>query len=307
MRGLMALLLASFVLTCAGATPVAAQDMPLSQVLIDGQGWELVADGFQFTEGPAADDAGNVYFTDVRSSKIYRIDAVTGKVSEFVAESDRTNGLMFGPGNQLYGCCGGKQQIVKISPQGQFTTLAENASCNDLAVRANGGVYYTDPVNKKVWYITPLGEKHVVDLGIDRPNGVILWPDGGTLVVADTLGPHLWTFRVEPNGALAHKQPYYTLRMTPGQTGSGADGMTVDTDGRLYVATHAGLQVFDPTGRMSGVILKPQNKFLSNATFGGPKFDWLYVTCSDGVYRRPTKVQGVRFKKSEPNQNPAAP
>ncbi len=164
-------------------------------------------------------------------------------------------------------------------------------------------VYFTDPLNKKVWYVSPQGKKRVVDEGIERPNGLILWPDQGTLVVADTLGPYLWTFRVEPDGSLSHKQPYYTLRMVPGQMGSGADGMTVDAFGRLYVATHAGLQVFDPTGRMSGVILKPQNKFLSNVAFGGPNLGTLYVTCSDKVYRRPTKVRGVRYHKA-PGEKP---
>ena len=272
----------------------AAQDMPLSQVLIDGQGWELVADGFEFTEGPAANAEGQLYFTDVRAGKIYRLNASTGQPEVFVEQSDRTNGLMFGPGGKLFGCCGGKQQIVSIDSAGKFTPIATDAPCNDLAVTRAGGVYYTDPLNQKVWYVNPQGKKRVVDTGIARPNGVILWPDEGTLVVADTLGSHLWTFRVEADGSLKYKQPYYSLRMVPGQNGSGADGMTVDSDGRLYVSTHAGLQVLDPTGRMSGVILKPQDKFLSNVTFAGPDFSTLYVTCSDKLYRRSTKVQGVR-------------
>ncbi len=280
-----------------------AQDMPLSQVLIDGQDWELVAEGFEFTEGPAADEKGNLYFTDVRAGKIHRVDAASGQVEVFVEQSDRTNGLMFGPANKLYGCCGGRQEIVTIDSRGNFTTLAAEAPCNDLVVTREGAVYFTDPLNKKVWYVSPQGKKRVVDEGIERPNGLILWPDQGTLVVADTLGPYLWTFRVEPDGSLSHKQPYYTLRMVPGQMGSGADGMTVDAFGRLYVATHAGLQVFDPTGRMSGVILKPQNKFLSNVAFGGPNLGTLYVTCSDKVYRRPTKVRGVRYHKA-PGEKP---
>jgi sugar lactone lactonase YvrE len=132
-----------------------------------------------------------------------------------------------------------------------------------------------------------------VDEGIEQPNGIILWPDEGTLVVADTAGPYLWTFRIEADGGLAHKQTYYTMRLEPGRRESGADGMTVDSAGRLYVATYAGLQMFDPTGRLGGVIRKPQDAFLSNVAFGGPRLDTLYVTCSDKVYSRKIKATGV--------------
>ena len=274
------------------ARSAAAQDMPLSGVLLDGEGWELVADGFKFTEGPAADAAGNVFFTDVPASKIYKIDAA-GAVSLFAENTERTNGLMFGPGGLLYGCQNGKRRIVTFDSAGKVAVVAEDVSCNDIAVTRGGGVYFTDPGNSQVWYVSPGGKKRVVDKGIERPNGVILWGKEGTLVVADTRGKHLWAFRIEKDGSLTHKQPYYTMRLRPGRTQSGADGMTVDARGRLYVATHAGLQMFDTTARLGGVILKPQNKFLSNATFGGPKFDTLYVTCTDKVYRRRTKTKGV--------------
>jgi sugar lactone lactonase YvrE len=272
-----------------------AQDMSLAQILIEGQDWELVAEGFRFTEGPAADAQGNLYFTDVPESKIYKYDAASQKVSLFVSDSQRTNGLMFGPGGKLYGCRNGAQQIALFDSSGTATPLADGVPSNDLVVTRAGRVYFTDPQNQRVWRVDPSGEKTVVDEGIERPNGIILWPDEGTLVVADSLGDKLWTFRVETDGRLAFKQPYYALRTPPGQTASGADGMTVDTAGRLYVATRVGLQVFDPTGRLSGVIRKPQEKSLSNVTFAGPKFDTLYVTCTDKVYRRKTKATGVLY------------
>lgn len=271
-----------------------AQDMALSGVLIDGEGWELVAEGFDFTEGPAADEHGNLFFTDIPKNRIHKLDA-QGKLSVFVEQSHATNGLMFGANDRLYGCQQGMRRIVVFDSSGATTTIADDVDCNDLVVHRNGGVYFTDPGNKRVWYVNPQGEKRIVDEGIGNPNGIILWPDQGTLVVADTTGENLWAFRIEQDGSLAFKQPYYTMRLANAQTGSGADGMTVDTAGRLYVATHAGIQMFDPTGRLGGVILKPQPAFISNVAFGGEKLDTLYVTASDKLYRRKTKATGLFY------------
>lgn len=275
------------------AQTLIAQDMPLRQVLIDGEGWQLVSKGHKFTEGPAADAKGNVYFTDVPASRIHRIDAKTGKVTLFAENTARTNGLMFGPDGRLYGCSNGEKKIVAYSSDGKFETIAEGVNSNDLVVASNGGIYFTDPSNRQVWYVTPkTRKKRVVAKGF-RPNGIILWPKEGTLVVTDSEKPHLWTFRIEPDGSLKHRERYYTpLVVPPGRRSPGSDGMAVDDVGRLYVATHAGLQMIDTTGRPSGTILKPQRRFLSNVCFGGPGFQYLYVTCSDKVYRRRVKPTG---------------
>lgn len=278
------------------ASPADAKDMPLSELLIEGEGWELVAEGYKFTEGPAADGQGNLYFSDIPNNRIHKIDA-DGKVSVFVEDSHATNGLMFGPDGRLYGCQNGKERIVAFDAEGNAEAIAEGVHCNDLVVTHQGGVYFTDPPGKRVWYVDPKGQKRVVADDVGRPNGIILWADQGTLVVTDSTRPVLWTFRVESDGNLAFKEPYYPPRVLPGRQVAGSDGMTVDTDGRLYLASYAGLQVFDTQGRLSGVLDKPQPAFLSNVTFGGPDLAYLYVTCSDKVYRRKTNARGVLFFK----------
>jgi sugar lactone lactonase YvrE len=279
-----------------GLVPLAAvaQDMALRDVLIDGQGWERVAEGFTFTEGPAVDLSGNLYFTDVFRSKIYRLDA-QGKPEVFVDQSFATNGLMFGPDGRLYGCQNGKKRIVAYDSAGQETPIAQDVQSNDLVVTRTGGIYFTDPENHQLWYIPPKGEKRVVDRGLRFPNGLKLWPDQGTLVVADMKGANLWAFRIEADGSLKFKQPYYTMQVPAGKLESGADGMAVDSAGRIYVATQSGLQMFDPTGRLCGVIAKPQNAWLSNVTFAGKNLDTLYVTSSNKVYKRKVKATGLRY------------
>jgi gluconolactonase len=289
------LAIACFLLAAALLLPAAAvaQDMSLSDVLLDGAGWQLVSEGHKFTEGPAPDSRGNVFFVDVPESRIFRIDAETGKVSVFVDGSGKASGLMFGPEGRLYACQSETKQIVWYDTAGKEHVLAKDIPVNDLVVDRQGGVYVTDMGGKQVWHVSPNGEKRVVASGF-TPNGLILWRDGGTLVVADWDEPDLRTFRVETDGGLKYGEKYYgPLQMPFGQEKPGSDGLTCDDDGRVYVCTHAGLQMFDPTGRLCGAIVKPQNKFLSNVAFGGKHFDMLYVTCSDKVYSRKTRVRGT--------------
>lgn len=277
-----------------------SQDMPITQVLIDGEAWQVLGDGYGFTEGPAVDRDGNVYFTDIPNSRIHRID-VDGKVSVFAENTAKTNGLMFGPDGLLYGCRNGERKIVAyhVDGSGKVDTIAEDVDSNDIAVAADGSIWFTDPPNRRVWHVAPDRSKRVVAEGF-RPNGLILWPGQGTLVVTDSEQPHLWTFRVQPDGSLAHRDRYYMpLQLASGKDRPGSDGMTVDSANRLYVATHAGIQMFDPTGRLGGTILKPQRRFLSNVCFGGPGHGYLYATCSDKVYRRKVKPTGAAYSRNK--------
>lgn len=289
---LLVLLMFQLCFVCAVTSD--AQDMPLSQVLIPSEGWELVGQGYQFTEAPAVDSKGNLYFADVAGNKIYRLNE-EGKPDVFVEDSARTSGLMFGADGKLYGCQNGGRKIVAYDAEGNAETIVDDVDCNDLVVARNGSIYFTDPKHKQVWYVSPDREKKVVDEGIELPNGIILWGDQQTLVVSDTRTLKLWAFKIQEDGSLKFKQPYYSMQGVVGRNDSGADGMTVDKAGRLFVTTYAGLQVFDTQGRLSGVISKPQEKFLSNVVFGGPDLMTLYVTSTDKVYRRKTKVQGIRF------------
>ena len=281
-------------MVCLSVLPARAQDMRLADILIDGQDWELVAEGFAFTEGPAVDLKGNLYFTDVFRSKIYRLNE-QGKAEVFVDQSFGTNGLMFGPDGRLYGCQNGKKRIVAYDSAGKDTPIAEDVKSNDLVVNRQGAIYFTDPENQQIWYVSPKGEKRVVERGLGYANGIALSPDQGTLVVADMKGFNLWAYRVEPDGGLKFKQPYYAARCPSGKIDSGADGIKIDAAGRLYVTSHLGLQVLDPTGRYCGLITKPQNAWLSNVVFAGPALDTMYVTCTNKVFKRKVNAKGLRY------------
>ncbi|MSR59318.1 MAG: SMP-30/gluconolactonase/LRE family protein [Planctomycetaceae bacterium] len=294
-----AALAAGFLLPAFGSF-AGAQDLSLATVLIDGENWQLVADGYQFTEGPAVDQEGQVYFSDIPASRIYKID-LEGKVSLFADATANTNGLMFGPDGLLYGCRNGEKQIATYDSQAKVQIVADEVSSNDLVVLGDGGLYFSDPTGGRVWYVSPEHKKRIVAEGL-RPNGVILWPDQGTLVITEAIEPVLWTFRVEPDGSLTGKDRYYgPLQMLPGSERTGADGMTVDAVGRLYVTTRVGLQMFDPIGRLGGTIARPHSGPLANVCFGGPNLDTLYVTAGDKVFKRRTQARGVRYAKTKAN------
>ncbi len=249
-------------------------------------------------KGPAVDLAGDLYFTDTLSSKIHRLNPegnATDKAEVFVDQSFRTNGLMFGPDGRLYACQDGKQRIVAYDSSGKEQTIAENVHSNDIVVARDGGIYFTDPPGKQVWYIPPGGKPRVVDTGLGYANGLILSPDQRTLVVADMNGTNLWAYTIEPDGDLTDKQPRYTLRIPEGKDNSGADGMTIDSQGRIYCTSHLGLQVFDSDGTLIGIIDKPQKSWLANAVFAGPQLDTLYVTSRNKIYKRKINAQGIRY------------
>lgn len=268
----------------------------LQEILAPGQGWELVADGYRFTEGPAVNARGEVFFNDVPASKTYRI-GLDGKVSLFLSDTKNGDGQAFGPDGRLYTVAGGANQIVAHDADGKGSVIASGFRGNDLVVRHDGGIYVTHPGwngsdPSQVWYIDPQGNKRVVDRGLKFSNGITLSPDQSLLYVSDTKSHWVYSYQIQSDGALGYKQKYFHLHVPDTADDSGADGMRTDRDGRLYVATRLGIQVCDQAGRVNCIIPTPNGK-IANLCFGGKDFDVLYALCGDRVYKRPLKVKGA--------------
>ncbi len=273
----------------------------ITEILDPGQDWEIVGQGYKMTEGPAVDREGNVYFCDAGASRIYKVNA-GGKVELFKEDTGGATGLMFGGDGRLYAAENARKRVVAYGTDGKISVLATGVEPNDLAVTSKGGVYFTDSPAQKVWYIDPAGAKRVVfdassNDAILLPNGVRLTPDEAFLVVADTVGRSAWSFRIEPDGSLEDGQPFYRLEIpddvSSGPLRSGADGMTFDSTGHLYVATKMGVQICDQPGRVVGIIRTPGAHDISNLVFGGADLQTLYATGRDSVYRRRLRRKGV--------------
>lgn len=292
------LLLSTFTVILA-ATRLLAQnlagDEALSKVLIEGEGWREIASGFGMTDAACSDVEGNFYFSDLPKALLHKITP-DGTVSVLMAGGPQISGLKFGPDGRLYACTQGpKKQVIAIAlPAKEITVLADNVQPNDLIVSANGFVYFTETPKGQVTGIdVKVGKVFTAAKKLNAPNGITLSPDGGTLAVSEYRGSNVWAYRVNTDGTLDAGAPYMTLRTPIGKSESAGDGMTVDSMGRYYVTSALGIQMFDWTGRMGGVIARPQNKGTVSCAFAGPHLEYLYACSSDKVYRRKMQAHGA--------------
>lgn len=276
----------------------------LPPVIAEGAEVTLLAEGFKFTEGPASDAAGNVYFTDQPNDRIHRW-SVEGKLTTFKDPAGRSNGLYFTPDGKLIACADGNNELWRIdTADGKVEVLLKDFAGkrlngpNDVWVRPDGGLYFTDPFYKRpywsheaseqpgqyVYYLAKnSGKPVVVADDLQQPNGIVGTADGKTVFVADIKAGKTWRYTVGPEGTLTEKHLFCSM---------GSDGMTLDSEGNLYL-TGKGVTVFNKAGEQTGHI--PVNEsWTANICFGGKDFDTLYITAMDSLYAVRTKVKGVR-------------
>ncbi|MSU77756.1 MAG: SMP-30/gluconolactonase/LRE family protein [Gemmataceae bacterium] len=264
---------------------------------------------FKFTEGPAADTKGNVYFTDIPDEKIYKVD-LEGKLSVFVEKSNHANGLMFNSKGELVACeMDGQLVAYDVATKKKRTVIDKHDgnrfnAPNDLVIDKNDGIYFTDPSfrapkpfpQKKLGVYFTAGDGKVTRLidDLPNPNGVILSPDEKTLYVIPSSQSDMMAYPIESPGKIGKGRVFCTLQQPGGKKGNGGgDGLTVDTKGNLYITSGLGLQVYDPAGKLLGIIAFPEGP--ANVTFGGAKFDTLYVTARTSLYTVQMEVTGHLF------------
>jgi enterochelin esterase family protein len=274
--------------SCAAASSAAEQGK-IADLLGAENAWEVAVEGLGFADGLSYDAEGNVYFADLRGGNagVYRLspDGTKTKLT-----SGGRSGTRPGPDGKLY-ACGGKTLVAIDVKDGKLTTVADNLGTNDLAVSKSGYAYIT---GKQVTAVNlKTGEARAADTGITSPNGIGL-TTGGTLYVSDYGGLNVFAFKVNEDGTLSDKKPVMTLKAPPDKpTVAGGDGMTLDVEGRCYVTSALGLQVFNSAGKLIGILPKPGNGPLVSAGFGGKGLSTLYVACGDKIYKRPTMTRGM--------------
>ena len=257
---------------------------------------EKLADGFVFTEGPAADSEGNIYFSDIPNNRIHKW-SLEGKLSTFRENSGGANGLYFDKDGNLLACEGGNRLVTRISPKGEITVLANSYdgkklnSPNDLWIDPQDGVYFTDPRYGKeddleqdgfhVYYL-PSGGKELTCVINDlvKPNGIIGTKNGKNLYVADAGAGKTYVYKTQPDGSLTDRK-----LAAP----EGSDGMTLDEKGNLYL-TRAEVVVYAPSGEKIASIAVPERP--ANVTFGGKDRQTLFITARKGFYSVQMNARG---------------
>ncbi len=277
---------------------VAAQVSDAS-IVVPGAKPEKVADGFTFTEGVASNDRGDVYFSDIPANRIHFYDhAGFGKI--FLENSNRANGLHVDQSGNIIACEGAEGgRLVQVSPEGDVIVMADGYdgksfnSPNDLWESPNGGFYMSDPRygrsrdnlpqdGEHVYYITR-DQKKVVRVTDDlvRPNGVTGSADGSILYVADHGAGKTYRYTILKDGTLSDKQLF---------ADEGSDGMTIDSQGNVYL-TNSAVKVYNPAGRLIETIEVPESP--TNVCFGGKDNKTLYITARTSVYKLEMKVKRV--------------
>lgn len=288
---------------------LAEQDSKIPGIGPVGKPVKLFTD-FKFTEGPAFDLKGNLYFTDIPDNKIYKVNS-KGKLSVFLEPSNFCNGLMLDGANNLLACeMDGRLVSINLKNK-KVTPLATeyqgkrfNAP-NDLVIDRTGGVYFTDPHYRApeplpqgktaVYYRSADGKVTRLVDNLKAPNGVILSPDEKTLYVIPSMQKEMWAYPVTSPGKIGKGRVFCTLQQQEGykEPGRGGDGLTIDTKGNLYITSGLGLQVFSPEGKLLGIIPVPEKP--ANVTFGGKDNASLFITARNSLYRIDTKAKGHRF------------
>ncbi len=273
---------------------------------IIAKGAKLVklADGFSFTEGPASDESGNVFFTDQPNNKILKW-SVDGKLSVFLTPSGRSNGLCFDQFGYLIACADMDNQLWSINKNREHTVLVKDYQGkllngpNDLWIDPSGGIYFTDPLyprpywtrdsemqqdGEHVYYLLPDRSNLVgVVHDLKKPNGIVGTPDGTSLYVADIGAGKTYVYHINADGKLSNRQLFAPM---------GSDGMTIDNKGNVYL-TGDGVTVFDPKGQQIAHI-PVEAKWTANVCFGGKDRNTLFITATEGLYSLETRVRGVQ-------------
>ena len=277
-----------------------------TSIIAPGAKLEKLSGDFQFAEGATCDARGNVFFTDQPNNRIMEW-SVNGKVTTFLQPAGRANGMYFEPNGNLLVCADEKTELWEITPDGKNTVLAKEFQGkalngpNDVWMRPDGALYFTDPFYKRDWWDynqPPQGTEQVFFLSADRktmkrvtidlvqPNGIIGTPDGKKLFVADRRENKTWAYDIQPDGGLTNK----TLRAE-----MGSDGMTLDTDGNLYLSGR-GVFVFDRAGKQIGHIAVPE-RWVGNLCFGGQDKRTLFIAASKGLYSIRLTTTGANAAK----------
>ena len=281
------------------SSPGPAQD---ASPVVEGAKLTKLAGGFKFTEGPAPDADGNVYFTDQPNDRILKW-STDGKLTTFLEPCGRSNGLCFDKHGMLWACADEKNELWKIDVKTKQKTVVVKDfggkllnGPNDVWVRPDGGAYFSDPFYKRpywkrgpeeqdkrgLYFLSAKGILTRVDGDYKQPNGLIGTPDGKRLYAADIGAGKTYQYDIQDDGSLKNRRPFCA---------QGSDGMTIDEAGNVYFTLGKAVTIYDRSGKKVATIPVPENA--TNVCFGGKEMTTLFITAGASLYSIPMKVKGA--------------
>ena len=281
--------LSGLIAVCSlAAAPAPAPDL----VFAADSAWEVVSSGHRFAEGMTWDADGHFYFTDVPAAQLYKIDRTSGEKSLLDGATGRANGIAFGPDGRLYGCASGDRCIYAWDPKTwQKTKIAAGTASNDIAILADGTIFYTEPATKLVWRLS--AKTFTRDVGVKlgwEPNGIALSRDEKTLLVAEFNADTVHGFAIGAGAVVSDSDRRVYQLAVPSDGVGRLDGMWALTDGRLLIGTTLGTQIAPAIGSHDTarhlVIPSPQGRPRNNYVRLSPDGAWMYTAYAADILRR---------------------
>jgi sugar lactone lactonase YvrE/enterochelin esterase-like enzyme len=268
----------------------------LQEILIKGEPWKKVGDTYGHIGGLTVDRQGEVIFSDTDADKLYRVET-DGRVTAFVADARKVGALTVGADGTLYGASEATGEVVAFDADGKSRVIADGLPGHGLVATRSGGLYVSVPgpagaSDSKIWYVSPTGQKTLVDQGLKGAAGMAISADDWILNVSDNRSHFVYSYKINPDGTLTDREPFNWLYVPDTADTSSADGIAVDQKNRLFVATNMGLQTCGLQGSSDALLPSPGGT-TTGVVFGGADFDTLYVACGHEIFSRKVKSRGI--------------
>ena len=266
------------------------------EILIPGEGWELVAEGFKSTRGPACNEQGDVFFADTSANKIHRIDAA-GAVSEFVTDAGQAHCVTVGADGSVYTISEKSGKLMKYDETGKGSVIMEDILGHSILATPDGSLFVTTNGAKahgpgSVWFIKD-GKKTQVDSGIKFATGMTYRPDQWLLSVAEGHSKWVYSYQINDNGSLSNKERFFHLHVADWDDDAGAESLCYSIEGRQFVATRSGIQISADDDPTQVILPVPDQSRVTGVAIGGKDGDILYAFCGKKIWKRKIKQHAM--------------
>ena len=260
------------------------------EIIVPGEGWQLVAEGFKSTRGPSCNASGEVFFADATASKIHRV-GLDGKVSEFATDTGAAHGVAIGADGTLFSVSEKSGKVMRYDSAGKASVVLEGLTGHSILARPDGGLYVTDNDDKKpnnggtVWLVKD-GQKKQVDAGIKFATGLAIRPDQWLLSVAEGHSKWVYSYQMNADGTLTNKERFFHLHVADWDDEAGPECVCYSLEGRQFIATKSGVQISADDGPTQVILPVPDRSRVIGVALGGAEKDTLFAFCGNKIWKR---------------------
>ena len=265
-------------------------------VILPGETWQLVAEGYRDARGAACNAAGDVFFTDEPANKLYCI-GTGGQVKEFLSDAGHANDVTVGLQEELYTVSGQTGKVMQYTPDGKGRLVIDGLYGRSIMADPHGGLYVTCPGKQKgepstVWFVKD-GQKTQVESGLKEATGLAYRPDQWLLSVADGASKWVYSYQINADGTLTNKERFFWLHVPDGEDDAGAGSVCYAKEGQMFVATRMGIQVCADDGPTQVILPMPDRSRVLGVCLGGTGGDTLFALCGDKIWKRKVKTHAI--------------